>query len=54
VAIRLRVVSFSGASDSITFHRPLNSSVSVMSFMVSGVIVMFHPFQIQEIVPSSG
>src|SRR5262249_12642008 len=40
VAIRLRLVSFSGASDSITFQRPLNSSISAMSFRISGVIVM--------------
>src|SRR6266404_7898620 len=41
VAIRLRLESFSGASDSITFQRPLNSSISAMSFRISGVIVMF-------------
>lgn len=39
-AIRLRLVSFSGARDSITFQRPLNSSISAMSFRISGVIVM--------------
>ena len=41
VAIRLKLVSFSGASDSITYQRPLNSSISAMSFRISGVIVMF-------------
>jgi len=54
VAIRLSVVSFSGASVSMTVQRPLNSSISAMSFRISGVIVMlvmrcmadihFHPF----------
>jgi hypothetical protein len=41
VAIRLRVVSVLGARDSITFQRPLNSSISAMSFRISGVMVMF-------------
>jgi hypothetical protein len=41
VAIRLRVVSFSGARDSITYQRRLNSSISAISFRISGVIVMF-------------
>jgi hypothetical protein len=41
VAMRLRLVSFSGASDSITFQGPLNSSISAMSFRISGVIVTF-------------
>jgi len=41
VAIRLRLVSFSGASDSITFQRPLNSSISAMSLRISGVMVTF-------------
>ena len=30
--------SFAGASDSITFQRPLNSSISAMSFRISGVM----------------
>jgi hypothetical protein len=41
VAIRRRVVSFSGARVSMTFQRPLNSSISAMSLRISGVIVMF-------------
>jgi len=54
VAIRRSMVSFSGASVSMTVQRPLNSSISAMSLRISGVIVMlvmrymadihFHPF----------
>src|SRR6266852_5706667 len=41
VAMRLRLVSLSGARVSIAFQRPLNSSISAMSFRISGVMVMF-------------
>jgi hypothetical protein len=41
VAIRRGLVSFSGASVSMTVQRPLNSSISAMSLRISGVIVMF-------------
>jgi len=41
VAIRRRLVSFSGASVSMTVQRPLNSSISAMSLSIAGVIVMF-------------
>jgi hypothetical protein len=54
VAIRRKLVSFSGARVSMTVQRPLNSSISAMSLRISGVIVMlvmrcmayihFHPF----------
>jgi len=40
VAIRRRLVSFSGARVSMTFQRPLNSSIAAMSLRISGVIVM--------------
>jgi hypothetical protein len=36
VATRLRLVSRSGARVGIAFQRPLNSSISVMSFRISG------------------
>src|SRR6266481_9437566 len=41
VATRLRLVSLSGARVCIAFQRPLNSSISAISFRISGVIVMF-------------
>jgi len=41
VAMRRRLVSLSGAKVSMTFQRPLNSSISAMSLRISGVIVMF-------------
>lgn len=41
VAIRLRLVSFSGARTPSPFQRPLNSSISVMNFGISGVMVIF-------------
>jgi len=41
VAIRRRLVSLSGARVSMTFQRPLNSSMSATSLRTSGVIVMF-------------
>ena len=41
VAMRLRLVSLSGAMVYIAFQRPLNSSISAMSFRISGVMVMF-------------
>jgi hypothetical protein len=36
VATRFRLVSFSGASVSIAFQRPLNSLISAMSLRISG------------------
>jgi hypothetical protein len=40
VAIRRRLVSFSGTIVSMTLQRPLNSSISATSLSISGVIVM--------------
>jgi hypothetical protein len=37
----MQFVSFSGARVSMTFQRPLNSSISEMSLRISGVMVMF-------------
>jgi hypothetical protein len=40
VAIRRRLVSFSGVSVSMTVQRPLNSSISAISLRIPVVIVM--------------